>query len=245
MRKTEKPKIEAVGGPMEGERITHPAFSQISASRISGSAALYDSEFTHQNFIRVSIKRSELRRSLSNNWHFDKEGLIEIDMSEAQWATFVSSLNTGGGVPCTLTRFNGEAIPQLEEPLNSVEKFAVERDEKMLHAMQVLKEMAAKVQDSKLTKKEKEELLWNIEQVNRGFGSSIDFIAAQFGEHMEKTKEKAKVEINAYATATLHKMGLEYASQFTPLGMDKSQGSDPRVIESSENTQGPDDTKPQ
>lgn len=236
MKKTEKPVVTKQDGPMEGEKITHPSFALVSASRISGSAVLYDSDFLHQNFVRLTIKRSQLNRTLSNNWHFEREELISVDMSEAQWATFVSSMNVGSGVPCTLGRFNGESVPGLEAPLNSVEKFKLERDETMQEGLEALKEMAKTITESKLSKKEKEALLWNIEQTSRGFGSSLKFVADQFGEFMEKTQEKAKIEINAYATSTLQRMGLEKASEFLKMADESGLAKETKTIEDASNS---------
>lgn len=69
--KDEEP-VEVKGDGHSGResRITHPAFAQIGASRVSGSVNLYGSEFNHQHFITISIHRSELNRSLSRDWPF-------------------------------------------------------------------------------------------------------------------------------------------------------------------------------
>ena len=112
----EEPSIEK-GTGFHDEKITHPAFGQVQVSRISGHTTLYDSEFNHAHYVRVTVHRSELNRSLSRDWHFAKSEIVEFDLSEAQWATFVSSFGNGSGTPCTLKFIAGQGhMPQIPEP---------------------------------------------------------------------------------------------------------------------------------
>src|SRR5262245_60626587 len=106
----------------------HPAYGQIGASRVSGQTFLYGTDFAHQNYIIIEISRSELHRGLSNDWPFGRDKLIELALSEAQWATFVSSLNCGQGVQCTLTDFNRESIPQIPAIKSRKAQFQAEAD---------------------------------------------------------------------------------------------------------------------
>jgi hypothetical protein len=84
-------------GGMDEMTTTHPAFGQIGASRVSGHIQLYDSDFHHNAYMTISIRRSELHRSLNRDWHYGRDELIEVALSEAQWATFVSAPNIGSG----------------------------------------------------------------------------------------------------------------------------------------------------
>lgn len=79
-----EPTITQDDGPRGGHTVRHPAFASIRASRVSGGANLYDSDFQHQHYVTVSIMRSELHRTLSNDWHHGREELIEVAMSESQ-----------------------------------------------------------------------------------------------------------------------------------------------------------------
>lgn len=209
MRKTEEPVTTKRDDPMGGERINHPCFGQIVGCRRQGSSVLYDSEFTHNNTIAISIHTSELTRSLSNNWHFADKQLIEIEMSEAQWASFVSSLNVGSGVRCTLRRFNGDLIPGLPEPITDRKKFELEFGEDIKDAFDRLKSLETMIEESKLSNKAKDEIFKKIMSIRASFTSSMPFVAEQFAEHMEKTVEKAKIEINAFATQTIVSAGIE------------------------------------
>src|SRR5687767_12050919 len=102
-REYEKPTTtKRVGRTDRGTTESHPAYGQISASRVSGSINLYGSDFRHNHYVIVSIHRSVLDRDLSHDWPFPRQEIIEVALSESQWAHFVSSLNAGSGAQCTI-----------------------------------------------------------------------------------------------------------------------------------------------
>ena len=206
MKHIEEPKVVERD---RGETVTmHPAFAQIGASRVSGNTYLYGSDFRHQHYVTVTICRSEQHRNLSRDWEFGREELIEVALSEAQWATFVSTPNVGSGVPCTLERFDGQMIPGLPNPTATDEKFRQEIEASMARMQADLRKLAADL-DGPLSKTKAAELRKNMEWIAGRMTDSTGFVAKQFGEHIEHTVEKAKIEVNAYATNMIQRAGLE------------------------------------
>lgn len=209
-RTTEAPKITESNSAVGHDTVmTHPAFAQIQASRVSGEFVLYGSDFVHHNSIRIRIASSKLSRGLSTDWPTAQEELIEVELSEAQWATFVSSLNVGSGVQCTLRHMNCVPVPEIPAPIMRHEQFKAEADATVQKAHDALAALEAKLNDVGLSDKRKKELSSHIESARRAIGSSLDFVAKQFDEHMERSTEKAKMEVNAYVTTTIHRAGLE------------------------------------
>lgn len=188
--------------------ITHPAFAQIGASRVSGNATLYGSEFKHQHYMTITIRRSELHRSLSRDWAFGREELIEVALSEAQWATFVSTTNHDTGVQCTLSHIQGNGVPGIKPAKSSHERFASEMHETVKEIQQALKSMAEGM-DGAMSKTKVSELRKSLDMWATRLTSSTGFVADQFDEHMEQTVEKAKIEVNAYVTGVVQRAGLE------------------------------------
>lgn len=201
---------ENVGTAHERKTFRHPAFAQISAGRINGGTVLYGSDFQHQHFVRIRIAPSELHRSLSNDNHYaGMRPHIEVDLSEAQWATFVSSLNVGMGTPCTVTQLGEKALPGLPDPVDRREQFSEEARMRMARAAKRLDELEADLAASGLSQKKVKELADKIRAARHDIGSNLKFVADQFDEHMERTVESAKVEVNAYATNLVQRAGLE------------------------------------
>lgn len=209
MADMQEPIIEPVEGPgrKNATKTTHPSFAQVSASRRSGHLALYGSDFVHNNHVVLSISTSELHRDLSRDWRFDREKLIEIALSEAQWATLVSSLNVGSGVPCTL-QWHGERIPALPMPSSRADQFGNEMQKDFAEAIESIDTLLASIDDMKVSKVKKDEIRRNAEVARSKLTSAAPFVASQFGEHMEEVVEAAKVEVHGYTQNLIARAGL-------------------------------------
>jgi hypothetical protein len=186
----------------------HPAYAQISASNVSGGAYLYGSDFKHHNYVVVRIARSEMNRSLSNDWPFAREELIEVALSESQWATFVSSMNRGDGTQCTLQRYQGKMVPQIPAIEGKVAMFRAEGQEAAEEAVRAIREMSQEIRDSKLSQKQKDQWLSKLSFIEGRTTGNLKFVASQFGEHMEAVVQKAKTEISAFAHNMIMRTGL-------------------------------------
>jgi len=223
-RPIEEPVVTVEGPEYRRVEVTrHPAYGQISAGRVSGGSMLYGSDFQHQSCIRIHVKTSELQRNLSNDTyraHHDND-IVELDLSEAQWATFVSSLNVGMGVPCTLTRVAGKSLPGLPDPPSKDDQFKKEAARQFEKAKDALQKLAGLIDASKLSQKDKKEMLSGISQVSMNIGSNVSFVLGQFAEHMDDQKEKAKIEINAYVTAMAMQTGIaQLAGGASPIALE-------------------------
>lgn len=217
-RDIQEPVTEPYGEAWREEtRTTHPAFAQISASRVSGSTALYDSDFRHNAYMTIRIKRSELHRGLNRDWHFGKEELIEVALSESQWATFVSSPNMGDGVPCTLQRYDGEMIPGLPDPSSRTDQFAGEIKKKLEKTVEKVKGTINRIDEMGLPKGKAATLKATFESLLTELQSNLPFVAKQFEEHMEDTVESAKQEVHGYMTGVLTRAGLDALGGNMPL----------------------------
>ena len=198
------------GGNLRRDVTTHPAFGQISASRVTGGQVLYGSDFVHHNFIMIRVHASQLNRDLSHDWHFPREQYLELSLSEAQWATFVSSLNAGSGVPCTLSFVHGIGhLPELPDPPKRTAQFRAEMRQTMAGIREQIGKVAVMVRGLKIGEKVKAELVKQLGIVSHRLEESTGFVADSFDAHAETTVEKAKVEINAHLHALVQQAGLQ------------------------------------
>lgn len=207
MKKIEEPSVHDGG---HGETVTtHPAFGQIGAARVSGHVSLYGSDFKHNGFMAIRISRSELHRNLNRDWHFSDGEIIEVYLSEAQWATFVSSPNIGSGVPCTIQRVEGNAMPGLPDPVSRVDQFSDEMKKKLGGTFQRVESVRDRLDEMGLPKGKTAEVRSLLEGLLTELRANLPFVAEQFGEHMEETVEKAKAEVHGYMVGVIQRAGLD------------------------------------
>lgn len=191
----------------------HPSYGLLQISRVSGGPRqLFGSSIDHGQSIELRIARAESRRDLAHTWYYDYERIIEVEMSPAQFAEAITSLNCGVGVPCTIRELNGEDIPDPVVPSvrqQHVDEFkAVMRElvDKLNAGTGRARELLKK---KSLTKADREAILATLDQVYRSVGSNAPFIHSSFDEAMDKTAAEAKAEVDAFFTNAVHTMGLQ------------------------------------
>lgn len=189
---------------------THPAFGALRISRRSGSETLFNSDFRHQHYISITISRAKLFRDLSCDTIYtaNRDELVEVNLSEAQFATAITSMNMGCGSPCTITRFNGEGIPAIDEPPSRRDQFTGELLGRLDRAKSIIGDAAAAVGQAGLSKKKEAEVLGLLQRAIADIGSNLNFVAAMFDEHMEKTVEDARAEIAGTAMAAMNALAM-------------------------------------
>lgn len=201
--------VTTPGGPHDDSVTTHPAFGMISGSRCSGETYLAGSDFSHQHFICITIKGAQLHRGLSRDWWFGRKENVEVWLSEAQWATFVSSLNAGDGIPCTLRHLgDGKPLPLLPPPKARLAQFKAEANEDVREAFAHMDKLQEEINSLGMSNKRTKGLMESVEFIRKKLTDALPFVGKQFGEHMEKTVERAKVEVNAYVQAMVQRSGL-------------------------------------
>jgi hypothetical protein len=95
-----------MGDKLFESKEAHESYAQLQISRVTSGkrVPLYGTSNQCKETIRVSICKSELHRDLNRNWNFPTDELIEVEMSPAQFAEAITSLNLGGGTPVTIKR---------------------------------------------------------------------------------------------------------------------------------------------
>lgn len=194
---------------------THPAFGMLGASRVNGHQVLFGSDFIHNGFVMIRIYKAELHRDLSHDWYHPKGELIEVAVSEAQWATFVSSMNNGFGVPCTLQHINRTDVPKLPDPQSRTDQFQHEAEIYGQDMLKELEELRVLVADLKVSQKQKDQLTGKLSRVRSAVTSGMPFLLKSFAEHAEKVVEKAKIEVSAYTTRMVTRLGLSKLAELT------------------------------
>lgn len=198
------------------EPLEHPSFGTITLTRASGSGRLFGSPFEHQHSVRIRVGRATKYRSLSNDRaHSHGVGVVEIAMSEAQFARFITSTSVGEGTPCTLTEVAGYVMP--EPPAErETEKFHEDAQRALARAAKDIREAIEKAEalldKPTVSKADRKEIVSLLSFALRAHEEHLPFTIKQFGERMEKIVSEGKHEIEAFLQQTLLNAGLEAAS---------------------------------
>lgn len=190
---------------------SHPAWVLIGASRVSQSPpgqALFDSDIRHQHYVVVTLKRAERKRDLNHDWKHGRETIVEVAMSEAQWASFVSSMNTGDGVPATL-----QWDATQENPMVPGVPYAPRLQVSMEEVHGAAWKAQKKVEDAFAAYKEKKSAA-NLRDLEIAIGHmtpNMDFAARSLSEHAENVVQRARADIESFVVAKAKQLGLDPA----------------------------------
>lgn len=196
---------------------THESYAVAGFSRIShgGATPLFGSSIGHNNTIMFRVHTAEEIRStdLSYDRYFPREQLIEIEMSQTQFAEMITTLNHGVGVPVTLRYFNGKPVDGEPPVENKRAQHRKEFKQKMIKFANTLKEDKNKLKSflnkPKLSKEDKRLMTLMFDHLTTNIESNIPFFEKMFEEQMDKTVTEAKGEVEAFIDNAVTRTGLE------------------------------------
>jgi hypothetical protein len=199
------------------ERTKHPSFGNITVTRCSGKSYLFGSDVEHYHCVNVQVCGATLERSLSHDWIFSDERIVDFYMTEAQWAHFVSSFGDGSGTPITIRGIGNKMMPETPKPPKETSKFRTEMAERVMIARDALVEAQSQLDEAltpggkPLGKKALEQLRSKLHCAQLNIKENIKYVEDQFSEAMEERMSKAKIEFDAWVSQRLQRMGLEKA----------------------------------
>jgi hypothetical protein len=194
----------------------HPSYGILHISRTSGGTSairLFGSPLaTHYGTIRLTISKGKWIHGLNHDRYFgmNKE-FIEVEMSAAQFADAITSLNLGSGTPCTIRYVQGERIPAPPEHATEAEHIrdnfesTLDKYKAKAHTYRKRIEELA----SKLSAKAKDEIRIALDVMEDQLGSNIPFVVKQFQEATTRITTSAKAEVDAFVTGVVRAAGLQ------------------------------------
>lgn len=193
----------------------HPAWATIGASRVSsgGGIHLFDSDITHQHTVRITLRMASRKRDLHHDWIHGSGDLYEVELSEAQWASFVSAMNSGSGVPCTLRYTKGEGYTDDFPHDPKLAKTITETHDAAQRAFDDIAEAFAEVEKmiSGGTAKQKREALNTLRARINNAVPNVDFAGKQLIGQTEEVVQRAKADVEAFVTARALQLGMNPA----------------------------------
>lgn len=202
---------------MKDQEFEHESYVLVSFSRRQGSPRLFASMIErHHSYITLQVKKAILRRSDTGD-RFDGSiaaDIIEVDMSAAQFAELLTTMNIGLGVPGTMRRCMGKFIEEPPELPGEVEYIKEDFSNELREFSQkILSDKLPRIrtllEQKTLNKAERAEILTAFESISNKLKGSVPFILDMFNEAVVRRVTAAKQEIDSLFTTVLHKAGLK------------------------------------
>ena len=212
---------------------SHESYGTIVVTRMQSGKEhpLFGSSIQHRNTIRLEIRQAGISRTLSTDFIHPGKQIIEVEMSQSQWAEMVSSIGIGEGTPCTIRHLSGNRLEGC--PYTSVrEQFDEEFDDSVQESLKGLRDAVTACEElltkKSLTKADREQVLALVRKAYQEVSDSVPFIKSQFTEQMDKTVKEAKVEIEALAMNHLlnHALGAGQIAENTMPMIDNGKDED-------------------
>jgi len=201
----------------DAKKFEHESYAVVSFSRVQGNIGrLFGSALeNHYTTIRLRIARASREHSLGRDWYSSagQDELIEVELSAAQFAELLTTMNVGNGVPCTLRHLGGKKIADVPDELHEIEEVREEfrnDAEKLGKQMREMLKKATGLLSSKSppNKAQREEILESLRMMVQHVESNMPFMAEQFQEVTDKMVTAAKSEVDAFVTHNVMAEGL-------------------------------------
>lgn len=195
----------------------HESYGLVSFARIGGDPGrLFGSALkSHSVFIQLRVSKGMRAYEYGHPRYFAsmRGDIVEVNLSAAQFAELLTTMNVGLGVPCTIGRLQGKPVaPPPEDPNSEGEKVRLafkddmsELRETFLKDKQVVAEIMAK---KSLTQLDRKTVMEALARVDRFLGGNAEFMLTQFEESTEKVVVAAKAEVDALITHNIVTEGL-------------------------------------
>lgn len=200
------------------DREAHPSYGQMVISRFTSShrIPLYGTSNECREGISLSIRRSELMRTLHRSWHSAKEEIIEVVMSPSQFAEAITNLNRGEGTPVTISRLDMKRIdppPHKDERDMFDEEFKDNVRKISDSATEMIDQAQKALSEKSITKASLKGVLDILYKIKQDLNENIPYIGKCFNEHLNNSISSAKIEFDAFVDSQIRNAGMAALSK--------------------------------
>lgn len=187
----------------------HESYGMLDISRFSGNnSQFFGSDLVHGGGISITISKADVERSLHKDWFHSGEQLIRVELSHSQFVdAIISGMNTGG-VPCTILRYDGKQVPQIDHVDNRKEQFRNEMTETHTKYKKQIDGILGLL-NGNIGKRKADEIKHELAILKSHIESNTNFVMTSFNEAMENTVTEAKHSIANYIDHKVHSLGIE------------------------------------
>lgn len=194
----------------------HESYGLLQISRITGGTGetrLFGSPLArHYGTIRIRIGAAKWLHGL----HYDRyhgsarREHIEVEMSAAQFAEAITSLNMGSGTPCTVRYIDGKRTadpPDYPTEAEHIRDNFVSSLDAMKAKMGTYRSKIEKLTE-KLSGKARDEIKIALDVITHQLTDNVPFVLKQFQEATTRVTTAAKNEIEAFVSHALQSAGI-------------------------------------
>jgi hypothetical protein len=195
----------------------HPSYGLVRISRMNGGMGqtrLFGSPLaTHYGTIRLTIGTAKWIHGLHHDRYYGsiKGEHIEIEMSAAQFADMITSLNVGNGTPCTIRYVNGARVENPPDFPTEAEHIRDNFEGALDKYKAKAKTYRKRIEEltAKLTTKAREEIRIALDVMEDQLAQNVPFVIKQFQEAATKVTTAAKAEVEAFVMHAVRSAGLD------------------------------------
>ena len=193
----------------------HASYGILHISRGTSTSALrlFGSPLaTHYASIRLTISKGKWIHGLHHDRYYGmNKDFIEVEMSAAQFADAITSLNMGSGTPCTIKYVGGERVPEPPDHATEAEHIRDTFEDSIGKFAEKAHTYRKRIDEltSKLSSKAREEIRIALDVMEQQLTSNVPFVVKQFQEATTRVTTAAKAEVDAFVTGVIRSAGLQ------------------------------------
>lgn len=205
-----------------GEEETHESYGMIGFTRVTiggyGGGQFqnfFGSDLdNHMSCMRLRISTGVRRRGTGQHWFHERDRIIDVDMTSAQFAELLTTANVGSGVPCTIRWLNGKSVAFPPAAKTSASKSQEEFEEKVEEIAKDAKGLVERLNAlleprSSLTKASVREIAHDLTMVVQAIEKNLPFSLTTFREAIQDVVQEAKAEVDAFVSNAVVTAGVE------------------------------------
>lgn len=217
------------------ETRVEPYMAMVHFSRRNGHKHLHDVDYPRDGYIVLTITEGMVKRSTTSDFHMaaNRFPVVEVAMSELQFAQLISTMNIGDGVPGTFqyrpepgTQSVWVEMPEAQktteqkfsDDVKATAKTAVDAQTEVTKMLRQL--LAGKT----INKGAVQAVLEQAEIAQRELSSSLPFILERADEDIGDRAARAKVEVAAFAKNIVQGLGMDALGERAALAGDQIVG---------------------
>lgn len=194
---------------MEENKKQHESYGIIEISKFrANDSQFFGSDLTHNNGISITISNGEKVNKLSSDWYYSRNDLIKIELSNSQFIDAITSGMNTSGVPCTIKRFDGKPVEQIDHVEDKKERFS--EDMKQTHTKYGERiENILGMLEGDIGKRKAEEIKHELNVLKSHISGNTNYVMTCFNKAMDNSVTEAKHSVSNYIDHKIHSLGIE------------------------------------